>query len=93
MLKNKILELYNVNHCLNEVAKKTGICSFKVRKILIDMGEYHTPLADKIIKLYKEGKSVEYIAQELGVKYNTVNNYLPYSRCIYGYEQTETPRK
>ncbi len=58
----------------------------KVRKILITAGAWSDETSEKIGKLRANGMSVPEIAEELGVKTNTVWSYLPYSKGMYNQE-------
>ena len=72
---------------LNETARKFGITPAKVRKILITGGQFDTSLFRRINKLVGEGKTVDEISNELGMKPVTVRSYLPYERVIYKMEE------
>ena len=75
-----VLRLHEQGIPRRTIAKRAGISLQKVRKILITAG------AEKIGKLRANGMSVPEIAEELGVKTNTVWSYLPYSKGMYNQE-------
>ncbi|MDO5416430.1 MAG: hypothetical protein Q4F29_04445 [Lachnospiraceae bacterium] len=66
-----------------------GLNPLKVRKLLITAGElrkqrvYRSVTAEKVLKLWKEGKQVEEIMAELNLSRASVQSYLPYSKIIY----------
>lgn len=59
---------------------------FELVLILITAGAWSDETSEKIGKLRANGMSVPEIAEELGVKANTVWSYLPYSKGMYNQE-------
>lgn len=68
------------------IAKRAGISLQKVCKILITAGVWSDETSEKIGKLRSSGMSVQEIAEEMGMKTNTVWSYLPYSKGMYNQE-------
>lgn len=68
------------------IAKRAGISLQKVRKILITAGAWSDETSEKIGKMRSSGMSVPEIAEEMGMKTNTVWSYLPYSKGMYNQE-------
>ena len=76
-----VLRLHEQGIPRRTIAKRAGISLQKVRKILITAGAWSDETSEKIGKLRANGMSVPEIAEELGVKTNTVWSYLPYSKA------------
>lgn len=81
-----VLRLHEQGIPRRTIAKRAGISLQKVRKILITAGAWSDETSEKIGKLRADGMSVPEIAEELGVKTNTVWSYLPYSKGMYNQE-------
>lgn len=81
-----VLRLHEQGIPRRTIAKRAGISLQKVRKILITAGAWSDETSEKIGKLRANGMSVPEIAEELGVKTNTVWSYLPYSKGMYNQE-------
>ena len=82
-LFNDVCTMYGWTHSVNETAKKLGISTGKVRKILITEGYDMGYSASKVKELYEKGESVTAIAQKLQVSEKTVLAYIPYSKGVY----------
>ena len=68
-LYQSVARLYQSSHSIQYTADTLHISFWRVRKILITMGIYHTEEADEIYELKKSGKSIAEIAQQLGNPY------------------------
>lgn len=74
---------------LKAVAEEVEISPAKLRKLLITAGErdhasyFSSPIADMVLKLKREGKSVKEIQETLGLSYTSVQGYLPH-KSVYG---------
>lgn len=88
MKPEDIVQAYNTEGSIKKVAALFRISEQKVRKILIDAGEYESDRAGEVKDLYEQGFSVEDIADKLGVSKSAVSGYLPYSKGLY---LSETP--
>lgn len=88
MKQEDIIRAYGTEGSIKKVAALFRISEQKVRKILIDAGEYESDRAGEVKDLYEQGFSVEDIADKLGVSKSTVSGYLPYSKGLY---LSETP--
>lgn len=71
-----------------EIARRLKISEQKTRKILITAGAWSSPLSLKIAKMRGDGKSIEEIAESLGITRNAVLSYTPYDR---GMKNAEYP--
>ena len=58
----------------------------KISKILITAGAWSSPLSLKIAKMREDGKSIDEIAESLGMTRNAVLSYTPYDRGMQGAE-------
>ena len=63
---------------INTTAKHFKINRNKVRKILVTMGVWKSPLSEEVMQLRNRGMSIQEIAAELGVSVATVSTALPY---------------
>ena len=76
------------NPQLNKVSEELEMSAAKVRKLLITAGirdgetYYSSPMADYVLRLWKEKKSVKEIAEETGLSISSVTGYLPHSKTI-----------
>lgn len=75
-----VLRLHEQGIPRRTIAKRAAISLQKVRKILITAGAWSDETSEKIWKMRSNGMSVPKIAEELGMKTNTVWSYLPYSK-------------
>lgn len=65
---------------LETISREVGVGEQKVRKILISLGLWNSPLSLRIAELYGSGNTPREIATLLKLSNATVNGYLPYSR-------------
>ena len=81
---------------LNTVSEELEMSAAKVRKLLITAGirdgetYYSSPMADYVLRLWKEKKSVKEIAEETGLSISSVTGYLPHSKTIYSLDTMST---
>ena len=74
---------------LKSIAEEIGLSPAKLRKLLITAGErdhttyFSSPIADMVLKLGREGKSVKEIMDQTGLSYTSVQGYLPHKKIIY----------
>ena len=74
---------------LKAVAEEVVISPAKLRKLLITAGErdhasyFSSPIADMVLRMSREGKSVAEIQAATGLSYTSVQGYLPHSKLIY----------
>ena len=79
----EVVKIYNATGSLRETAKEAEMSAAKVRKILITAWFFKSERTQKIQKMYAAGASIADIADTLKIKESAVNNYLPYTKCIY----------
>ena len=84
---NEVIQSYQNNHSIIETAKKTGISTVKVRKILITEGLWESDTSNKIGELIQRGMKTEEIANTLCMTVKNVQAYMPYERGLYGGEE------
>lgn len=89
MDKNDIVRIYRQEHSINGTARQTGLSHNKIKKILITECVLKYDKTDDALKRIARGESTADIAAVWGVAPNAVNNYLPYSRPIYNFNQTK----
>lgn len=83
MKPEDIIQAYNTEGSIKKVAALFRISEQKVRKVLIDAGEYESDMSVQVKDLYEQGFNVEDIADKLGVSKSAVSGYLPYTKCVY----------
>lgn len=85
---DEVVGLYdNGATSLRSVAKSMGFSMVKVRKILITAGVYSTETSSAVGAAFKDGLTVEEIAQTLNMSVSNVYLYLPYQTILYGLEE------
>ena len=87
---DEIIKEYETCKSVTKIAKKLKVSEERVRRTLITEGLWTSRSAAPIIRLFKEGKTVSEIAKELTISEKTVQSYIPYSRGMYGGEQSDT---
>lgn len=81
---------------LNEVSEDLEMSAAKVRKLLITAGVrdkkryYDNANADKVLRMWKDGKGVAEIAVETGLSVSSISGYLPHSKIIYSLDTMST---
>jgi len=80
---HQISAVYNEKNSLQRTADEMGIAYAKVRKVLITLGKYSTPLSEKVYTLRSKGYSVKEIAEELGKTEKCISAWLPYEKGVY----------
>lgn len=83
MNQEDIIRAYTTEGSIKKVAALFRISEQKVRKVLIDAGEYESDMSIHVKALYEQGFSVEDIADKLKVSKSAVSSYLPYSKGLY----------
>ena len=68
---------------IREIAKTLDVTPITVRKMLITAGYYSTKLSRKVQKLYEEGRDIQEIMDQTGLKRSSVHSYLPYVKGNY----------
>lgn len=74
---------FEKDHSIRDVARKFGITSLKVWKMLITAGLYETDVSHEVQALYEQGRSIEEIQKLMKIGKASVYSYLPYSNTIY----------
>ena len=92
-LFEKTAALYQETGSLQRTADALGVAYAKVRKILITMGAYDTPLTRSIGIMRQAGQEPTDIAESLGMSVKRVNAFLPYEKGIYREETPSTDAK
>ncbi|MDO4274510.1 MAG: hypothetical protein Q4D16_12640 [Eubacteriales bacterium] len=68
---------------LQTIADQLEFNLIKVRKLLITAEVYESDIADEVLQLHREGKSVSEIMSATGLSRPSVNSYLPYTKFPY----------
>lgn len=71
---------------INHVSQEMNVSRVKVRKLLITAGYYSSMASRKIQGLHDKGLPIEQICERTGLKKQTVNSLLPYSKGVYNLE-------
>lgn len=82
-IQERAIELYKSIQSIKVVSKSLGISEQLVRRYLINAGVYTNERIQTILSLYEEGKHVDEICKELGLKRSTVQSVLPYTKGTY----------
>lgn len=90
MTTNQLVNYYRLCASIRQTADYFKISPQKCRRLLIAAGEYSTPLSAKISSLYEQGLPIEKIADQLNMRRETVQAYIPYSKGSY---HADTPTK
>lgn len=81
---------------LQSIAEELEMSAAKVRKLLITAGVrddetyYSSPMADYVLRLWKEKKTVAEIAAATGLSRSSVTGYTPHSKIIYSLDTMST---
>lgn len=67
---------------LQAIGDQLGLNPLQVRKLLITAGVYHSAKAERVLSLYREGRTVEEIMEQTGLSRVSVYTYLPYTRGV-----------
>lgn len=86
-LVTSVCEAYKLGVSIRAVAKSVSLSPMKVRKILITGGCYSNDMSTEIDNLWKDGKTVQEIAEILNTSVSNVSSYLPYERIIYNMDE------
>ena len=94
-LLDEIVQVYTVDckYNIKYTADQLEMSSAKVRKLLITANErdekkyYSSDIAESIIEMYHQGKTVPEIMNATNLGNHAVQGYLPYSKTIYNLSQ------
>ena len=73
---------------ITQIAKKLGVSEERVRRTLITEGKWKSKTSAEVMQLFQKQYTVSQIAEALCISEKNVQSYLPYSRGMYGGEQT-----
>ncbi len=88
-LLDELVEIWMKDPQLNTVAEELEMSAAKVRKLLITAGVrdnttyYENPVSDRVLRLWREKKSVAEISIETGLSKSSILGYLPHSKIVY----------
>lgn len=83
MTERKVLEAYNRRKSIRATARELGISEGVVKKYLIGLGIYKTPLTKRIAELRAAGMPPKDIADLLGLSSSAVSANMSYVRPSY----------
>ena len=89
-LQQTIVRLSEQGITVKQIARRTGTSEQKVRRVLITMGLWSSPLSERIHRMHSSGKTLVEIAAALGMTRNNVTSYLPYNKGMYNAEYPTT---
>ena len=84
-LYQRVIEVFRKTGSVKKTAETVGTTLVRAQRILITEGLWSSPTSEKILDLYRKGKTVPEIAGELFISEKTVQAYLPYTRTDKGY--------
>ncbi len=84
-LMDTVVSCYNVKPrpSLQAISDELDLNPIKVRKILITAGVYESGIAENVLSLHREKKTVTEIMAATGLSKASVNSYLPYMKVVY----------
>lgn len=85
-LQQTIVRLSEQGVPVKQIARRTGTSEQKVRRVLITMGMWSSPLSEQIRRMFDSGKTLDEIAAALGRTRNNIASYLPYTKGMYNAE-------
>mgnify|MGYP001499104223 CR=1 FL=1 len=74
---------------IKRTSLKTGLSEPKIRKVLVNAGDYESCRSKQIRDLWEQGYTVNDIAAQLNIKPNTVLAYTPYTKGVYNSTRSE----
>ena len=89
-LQQTIVRLSEQGVTVKQIAQRTCTSEQKVRRVLITMGLWSSPLSERIHRMHASGKTLDEIAAVLGMTRNNVTSYLPYNKGMYNAEYPTT---
>lgn len=87
-LIQSVIDIYELNHSIKETAQIMELSTVKVRKILITKGIWENETSCEIKQLLEKGLSTQEIAEKLFMSIKNVQAYMPYSKGLYGNNET-----
>lgn len=83
-----ILETYNKLGSIKATKIECGVSEHRIRKVLTAKGIVLNDTHQTILDLHEQGKSPEWIAEQVGLSVSVVKSYLPPVRPIYRVDQS-----
>ena len=78
---------------ITQISKQLGVSEERVRRTLITEEKWESRTSKEILNLYRKGKTVSEIADTLFISEKNVQSYLPYTRGMYGGEQSNDAQR
>ena len=78
-----IIDSYAATNSLRKTSAECGVSMQVARRVLATAEIYTTELTEHINRLYNDGKTIEHIALNLGIRPKSVIAHLPYTRTSY----------
>lgn len=79
----RVAKVYEECKSIKEASRVFGCSETTIVKMLSTCGAYHSPMHDKVNKLFDDGMPVSEIAEVLNISISTANKYIPYSKGTY----------
>lgn len=76
----RILNEYEDNHSVQQTALNVGVSRNTVQRVLITEDKWESGRSREVVRLAREGRTAEQIAEELYLSLKCVQNYMPYKR-------------
>ena len=86
---DKILETYNRLGSIKATKIECGVSEYRIRKVLTAKGIVLNDTHQTILDLHEQGKSLEQIAEQVGLSKSVVQSYLPPKRPLYRVNQSK----
>lgn len=79
----QILNVYEDTHSVQQTAVKVGVSRNTVQRVLITEDKWESGRSRDVVRLAREGKTADQIANELYLSLKCVQNYMPYTRGMH----------
>lgn len=83
MQTEEIITYYRQCQSIKECARMFAVGHQKIRRLLIQAGEYSSPFSDQVHELWEQGLSATEIAERLDTNVKRVQHYTPYTKGPY----------
>ena len=83
----RICRLYLEGYSMHSIARKTGLSDQKIRRVLIQYGLYSNDTIKAVHDLHNDGKTIDQIAETLGMGRKAIIAMLPYNNRPYGLDR------
>ena len=80
---NKIIKAYKEYKSVQFISLALGVSKMTVQRVLITEGLWESKRSREVVRLAKQGKTADEIANALYLSLKCVQNYMPYKRGMH----------